>query len=65
MIDRERVIDKVAEKTHGTEGDPLAREEVAQVVNATLDVLYAEGAINAPDAEPEPAVEAEAEEVDE
>lgn len=32
-------IDKVAERTSGTQSDPLTREEVDQVVRATFAVL--------------------------
>jgi len=41
-MDREALIDRVTERTRGTAGDPLTRDEVAQVVNATLDELGAE-----------------------
>lgn len=38
-MDRTEFIDEVAERTHGTVGDPLTREEVEQVVMATAKVL--------------------------
>ena len=36
---KEDLIDRVTARTHGTAGDPLTREEVAQVVDATLAEL--------------------------
>jgi hypothetical protein len=39
---RNDLIDRVTAKTKGTAGDPLTREEVAQVVDRTLAELGAE-----------------------
>jgi nucleoid DNA-binding protein len=39
----DELVDKVTERTKGTEGDPLTREEVEQIVNATLMELGAGG----------------------
>ena len=38
------LVDAVAARTHGTRGDPLARGEVEQIVEATLLELEAAGA---------------------
>jgi nucleoid DNA-binding protein len=35
----DELIDAVTARTKGTAGDPLTRDEVAQVVRATLDEL--------------------------
>jgi len=49
------LVDRVAKRTHGTRNDPLGREEVEQVVAATL----AELAVDADTADvlPEPPVD--------
>ena len=39
LADRQDLIDRVTARTKGTHGDPLTREEVAQVVEATLKEL--------------------------
>jgi hypothetical protein len=36
---REELVDRVTAATKGTKGDPLTRDEVAQVVDATVNVL--------------------------
>lgn len=36
---RAELIDKVAANTQGTKGDPLTREEVEVIVNATLELI--------------------------
>jgi nucleoid DNA-binding protein len=41
----EELIDVVTEKTKGTAGDPLTRDEVAQIVHATINELRDEGAL--------------------
>ena len=52
---RDGLVDRVAEKTKGTEGDPLTRPEVEQVVDATLQELGDRGALKPVPAEPESA----------
>lgn len=39
MISKAQLVDRVTEDTHGTQGDPLSREEVEQVISATLVAL--------------------------
>ena len=54
-----QLITEVAAKTKGTEGDPLTRDEVGQVVRATLLVLYGPSAPSHNDDEFEYAVHGE------
>lgn len=41
----EALIDVVNEKTEGTAGDPLTRDEVESVVRATVDELARQGVV--------------------
>ena len=50
---RDSLVDRVADKTKGTEGDPLTRAEVEQVVDATLQELGDRGPLDEPDSAPE------------
>ena len=55
MADLQDLIDRVTARTEGTRGDPLTRDEVAQVVEATLAEQAADDAL--PDQPDEPPAE--------
>ena len=67
-LDYDELVDRVAARTHGTRGDPLTRDEVEQVVAATVAELASlpelEGTIpgmstTEPETTPAPAVPTE------
>ena len=39
VVQYDQLVDRVTQRTHGSRGDPLTREEVEQVVQATLHEL--------------------------
>lgn len=46
-MNRNELIDTVAEATSGSASDPLTRDDVAKVVDATVRALEGAGAIDA------------------